>query len=212
MIKSKFLIDKMETMYPSLAHYADVNELGDLGYLYTQALSTTYGYVLEGEANFEGEESITAGKYFCRWTKEQTRINYTGKLVLFIRVGFKGQNLIGGPVEESGRLSYIDGSSDTILVYPPRIGDPIFSVVYFPKNTEQTFQMHSSVRMGAIISGGGYICFDEAEENNVSLTLGDMICFEQNERHRIKTTGNILQMIVYNPQGNWGPQDHNKLV
>lgn len=212
MIKSKFLIDKMDTMYPSIAHYADVDELGDLGYLYTQASSTSYGYVLDGTVTFEGEEPITAGKYFCRWTREQTRINYTGKLVLFVRIGFKGQNLIGGPIEEIGRLSYIDGCSDTILVYPPRLGDPSLNVLYFPKGVEQTFHTHPSIRMGVVVSGAGYASLNENEENDVTLVVGDMFCLEQNERHRFRTTGQSMIVVVYHPDGDWGPTDHDHIM
>ena len=115
---SKFVINKLDTMYPSLAQYLDVNELGDLGYCFTREASNSYGYVLDGEVNIEGKV-IGKEQYFSHWSLEPQKITYTGKLVLFTRIGFKGQNLVGGPIEERGRLAYIDGCSDSLLVYPP---------------------------------------------------------------------------------------------
>lgn len=212
MIKSKFIIDRTETMYPSIANYLDVNELGDTGYVYTQALSTCYGYVLSGTASLPTDKLVLEKDYFSFWSKEPQKIEYTGSMVMFSRIGFRGQTLIGSITEELGRLSYIDGCSDSILVYPPRLGDPSLNYLYFPPNIKQSFHTHPSIRMGVVISGAGYASINENEENDIMLTTGDMFCLDQQELHRFRTTGQKMIVLAYHPDGDWGPTDHNHIM
>ena len=54
-----------------------------------------------------------------------------------------------------GRLNYIDGCTDTLLVPPVKMGDACLNVLYFPSNTHQTRHYHPSIRTGVIISGEG---------------------------------------------------------
>ena len=212
MLKSKFAIDKIDSMYPTLAQYLDVDELGDMGYVYTQNVSTCYGFVLSGTAELPNGKIVGEKEYFSIWTREATKITYTGKMVVFNRIGFKGQNVIGGPLEEQGRLSYIDGCSDSILVYPPRLGDPSINHLHFPKGITQSFHTHPSIRIGVIVSGAGFASLSDNEEADISLTAGDMFCLEENELHRFRTTGQPMNIVVYHPDGDWGPTDHDHIM
>jgi hypothetical protein len=212
MILGATVIDKKDSMYPSAAYKLESGEIGDLGYWYSSPISHTYGYVMSGVAVLpreEGEMRVYAGEFFSFWSLEPKRIDYEGKVVVFTRHGYKGLNMIGGPIEEKGRLAYIDGCSDTILVPPARLGDPSLNQLYFPRNIEQTFHTHPSIRIGCVVAGAGYASLKDGE---LPLNTGDMFCLEEHEHHRFRTDGNSMTIIVYHPDGDWGPTDHNHIM
>lgn len=209
MILSSAYIDKRDTMYPSSAFKLEYGEIGDLGYWNSSPISHTYGYVLSGNVILQNSKQCSAGEYFSFWSLDSQKITYTGKVVLFVRHGFKGMNLLGGPIEDKGRLTYIDGCSDSILIPPPRLGDPSLNQLYFPPNIEQTFHTHPSIRLGVIAKGGGFACL---KDGDLPLSTGDMFCLEEHELHRFKTEGNSMTVVVYHPDGDWGPTDHNHIM
>lgn len=210
MIIGPSYINKHNSMYPSSAYLFDRTEIGDLGYFHTNAISTTYGYVLDGEVTLSNSKTVKRGEYFCLWTQDAHMISYTGKMVAFDRIGFKGQNTIGGPLEEKGRLSYIDGCSDSLLIYPPRQGDPSLNMLHFPPNTKQSFHTHPSLRFGIVASGFGYASLvDGDDEVSIKLEPGMMFCIEEQEKHRFVTDSKEMVVLAYHPDGDWGPTDHN---
>ena len=62
--------------------------------------------------------------------------------------GYTGLFHLGGPLEREGRLRYIDGCSDTLLVSPPRRGDPCLNHLHGPPGTRQSPHTHPSARVG----------------------------------------------------------------
>jgi hypothetical protein len=216
MIIGKTFIDRTNTMYPSLAYSFDGDEVGDLGYFYSHAFSNMYGYVHQGTLTLPNNKVVTNGEYFSFYTHDATRIEYTGKITVFTRIGFHGQDMIGGPVEEKGRLCYMDGCSDSLLIYPPRQGDPSASLLVFPQKIKQTYHTHPSIRLGVVISGSGYACINPREdedgnqtESRYGLEAGMLFCLEEHELHRFCTEYNGMRIMAYHPDGDWGPTDHN---
>lgn len=197
-------IDMKDTMYPSTA-----TKVKDMLYQ-TIPYSTTYGYVLSGKVNLNSLGVVGSKQYFCVWTKEPEKFDVKGEVVFFSRIGFKGQNTIGGPLEKSGRLCYIDGCSDSLLIYPPRLGDPSLNALFFPAGIDQTFHIHPSIRFGVVVEGEGFsnVKINGIEEE-VPLKTGDMFCIEERETHRFRTTTSHMTVIPYHPDGDWGPTDHN---
>ena len=116
-------IDVLDTMYPSYGEKV-VNAM-----YHSRAYSTLYGYIMSGEVSFPNGSVAVEGQYFCFWTGKGESIKTTGEVYIFCRVGYKGQNTIGGPLESSGRLVYIDQCSDSLLIYPPRMGDPSLNLL-----------------------------------------------------------------------------------
>jgi hypothetical protein len=186
----------------------------------TQQLSvpeyvTCYGYVISGSvaAKFNNSDIrfISHGQYFCL-TGKQLTINvaeYTN-LGLFIRYGFKGQNVVGGPVEDSGRLMYIDGCSDSLLVYPPRMGDPSLNYLHFPKSIDQSFHIHPSIRLGIVIKGNGIADVKHHSGlESIPLEQGTVFALYEREDHRFRTLDSEMDVIAFHPDGDWGPTDHN---
>ncbi|MEY3929487.1 MAG: hypothetical protein RLZZ516_1197 [Cyanobacteriota bacterium] len=68
-------------------------------------------------------------------------------------LGWLGMMTIGGPLEKRGRLRYIDGCTDSLLVPPVRLGDPCLNGLWFPMGTQQTMHTHPSVRIGMVVRG-----------------------------------------------------------
>ena len=197
-------IDMTDTMYPSVAR-----KVKDSVYV-TPQHSTTYGYVLKGVVDLGDNYIAHQNQYFCIHSKSVSRFVVSGESVFFSRIGFKGQNTIGGPLEKSGRLCYIDGCSDSLLIYPPRQGDPSLNALFFPSGIDQTFHIHPSIRLGVVVDGEGFSNVKvNGIEKEVPLKVGDMFCIEERETHRFRTTTSHMTVVPYHPDGDWGPTDHN---
>ncbi|MBL7998327.1 MAG: cupin domain-containing protein, partial [Candidatus Kapabacteria bacterium] len=79
----------------------------------------------------------------------------SGKGIAIERLGYSGQFMLGGPIEQKGRLKYIDGCTDSLLIPPVKYGDPCLNALYFPAGIDQTAHTHPSMRVGMIVSGKG---------------------------------------------------------
>ena len=115
-----------------------------------------------------------------------------------------------GWVEKQGRLSYIDGCTDSLLIYPPRQGDPSLNFLNFPAGIDQTKHLHPSVRFGCVIAGNGISdVWVNGKVESHKLATGVNFCLEENEQHRFKTVDSSMTVIAWHPDGDWGPTDHN---
>lgn len=193
------VIDMTHTMYPS-----SLEKITGVREFIVPEYSTVYGVVLEGKVSFDsGKKILNSLEYFCL-TEGTAQVE--GSAVFFTRHGFKGQTVYGGPIEDSGRLCYIDNCSDTILVYPPRFGDPSISLLSFPEMITQRFHTHPSIRLGVIIRGQGA---SETPDGTVDLVPGTAFCVQEREVHRFITTSSSLDAVSFHPDGEWGPTDEN---
>ena len=105
-----------------------------------------------------------------------------------------------------GRLKYIDGCTDSLLISPVRRGMPCLNHLHFPANTHQTFHTHPSYRAGMVAYGHGVA---ETDRGEISLIPGMSWFIPANERHRFKTDGSELGVIAYHPDSDFGPVDEN---
>lgn len=209
MIQSKH-IEQLDSMYPSTAHM--IESADDVKVSHNLMWASIYGYSYGDSKIIIGNRTYTLehGQYFSLFCGRDEPI-FSAELKLFVvaRLGYKCQNTLGW-VEKQGRLSYIDGCTDSLLIYPPRMGDPSLNLLHFPAGIEQTRHLHPSIRMGCVISGNG---FSEVWESGIptkrALNTGDIFCLEENELHRFITTDNHMTVIAWHPDGDWGPTDHN---
>lgn len=197
-------IDKRQTMYPSIAFRTEGKDTVNV-----PPFATAYGIVMQGTVEVSACKTAQPGEYFCitNPSPASLTIPVSGNVAFFIRLGYLGQNLLGGPIDESGRLVYIDGCSDSLLVYPPRKGDPSLNHLYFPPKVEQSFHIHPSLRFGCVLAGKGYA--ELGDGKIIPLEVGSVFCIEERERHRFVTKGDSMTVIAYHPDGDWGPEDHN---
>ena len=206
-------LDLLQDIYPGKVHNIKVQNGGNLKLL--SVSSTFYGYVFEGTVQ-AANLIATTGQYFCFTAlpgSDYFNIDYFGKtnFCLIERLGFKGQNQVGGPLEETGRLVYIDGCSDSLIIYPPRLGDPSLNYLFFPEKIDQTFHIHPSYRLGVVIDGEGQSDYFEnsTEEKHVELKKGVVFYLPKMQKHRFKTFNKGMKIIAFHPDGDWGPTDHN---
>tara|TARA_R110000796_G_scaffold214234_1_gene330232 strand:- start:1107 stop:1787 length:681 start_codon:yes stop_codon:yes gene_type:complete len=205
---NKNILDAIETMYPTKAEWIASDEIiGELS-------STCYGYVVDGKAiitNNNQEWHVQEGNYFALNGKSEVLIEKQANIWTVEKKGYRAMNMVG-TVETRGRLSYIDGCSDSVLVSMPRQGDPVLNYLHFPTGIYQTQHTHPSIRMGIVIRGNG-----EAfqEKSNTSdgwvkpLSKGCMFMLEEQELHSFRTTDEIMDIVAFHPDSDTGPTDEN---
>ncbi|MBC1230290.1 cupin domain-containing protein [Listeria booriae] len=205
-LKTGILFDESEGMYPSRAYgYVGINAsniiIGDIP-------NTTFGLVTEDDITIEysGKQfgPLSKGHYFS--IPGVFEIFGLGSAVMFERIGFRGVFGIGGPVENRGRVEYIDGCSDSILTYPPRLGDPISNILWFPKNTTQTMHTHPTLRFGFVFSGNGECLTPEGKGR---LDSGKVFFLKEMGKHCFNTYDETMSIFTFHPDSDWGPTDDN---
>ena len=130
-----------------------------------------------------------------------------GKALVVTRLKFEGLFQIGGPIERTGRLRYIDGCSDTLLISPVVKGDACLNLLHIPPHTNQTQHTHPSVRAGVIFSGTG-TC--ETPSGSHALNAGTLFSIPAGGQHSFHTGESDLLVIAYHPDSDFGPEhdDH----
>lgn len=169
---------------------------------------THFVYVGSGEATLEiaqGRFALRTGMYAS--VGGVGRITGDGSGLCVTRQGWRGPFLLGGPIEQRGRLRYIDGCTDSLLLAPPVCGDPCLNHLHIPAGTAQSAHVHPSVRVGVIARGRGE-CVTEGQRHG----LRSGLCFviEPNGRHSFHTGADSLDVVVYHPESDTGPthEDH----
>ena len=164
-----------------------------------------FGYVLEGKLEMKAEgysAQLAAGHWFADSQSSRLRILENSRVLVVQRLGFRGLNVRGGPLERAGRLRYVDGCSDTLLCAPPLLGDPCLNHLHFPRHVNQTMHMHPSVRVGAVARGQG-IC--RLRNSEIPLRAGSIFCIPANVEHAFATTAETMDVVAYHPDSDWGP-------
>ena len=127
------------------------------------------------------------------------------KALVISALGWLGMMVIGGPLEERGRLRYIDGCTDSLLVPPVRLGDPCLNGLWFPLLTQQTTHTHPSVRIGMVVRGRGRCVTDE---DDYELRPGMRFLIHADGDHRFETPSDSgLTVVAWHPDSDCGPTD-----
>lgn len=203
-------IDQTDSMYPTKMICVTYDHA-------IKALGNLYGYCTGGKFKIMGEQDyiVQESNFFSIKTNIDKYTNIEmleeGKLFLILRYGYRGIDLVGKS-EKRGRLSYIDGCTDSLLVMPPRLGDPCLNYLHFPMGIDQTQHLHPSIRMGIVIGGKGE-AFQKPDGKREGwekdLVKGMMFCLEEGEVHSFRTAENYMDIIAYHPDSDFGPSDTN---
>ena len=169
---------------------------------------THYGIVTRGKARLLSgtrELALSEGMFFVQ--PGAAEVDGSGGAGLVIsRLGYRGLFQIGGPIEPVGRLRYIDGCTDSLLVCPPRLGEPCLNHLHIPPHTNQTPHSHPSERIGVILRGRGE-CRTPGGVYALEPGIGWRIptgCL-----HSFYTTEESLDVIAWHPDSDFGPTDEN---
>lgn len=129
-----------------------------------------------------------------------------GEGLIITRLGYRGLFQLGGPIEQYGRLKYIDGCSDSLLVCPPVIGEPCLNHLHLPAGTNQTQHTHPSSRIGIIMRGQGR-CITPNATYDLHGGMGWFI--PTGCEHSFHTFDESLDVIAWHPDSDFGPQHDN---
>lgn len=166
---------------------------------------THFGFVSEAPVDLivDGRcYPLVAGMYFM--TPGPITIRGEGNALVISDLNRIGLFSIGGPIENTGRLRYIDGCSDTLLISPTVKGDPCLNFLKLPPNTNQTSHVHPSFRLGVIVSGSGHC---DGPSHTQTLTAGKIFYIPANCEHRFRTQNQSLSVIAFHPDSDFGPWD-----
>lgn len=175
---------------------------GWTGALHLGGSGTHFGYVHSGPTTLTGEVGtfvLQTGMYFSSPGRTDLQ---GGRGLTVTRLGYSGFFQIGGPVESVGRLRYIDGCTDSLLIPPVLLGDPCLNLLHIPPNTRQTAHTHPSLRVGLIVRGSGECVTPEGRS---PLHPGLAFVIPAGARHSFHTAAYDLLVIAYHPDSDFGP-------
>ncbi len=167
--------------------------------------ATAYGMVTIGHTRLRddatGPFELKAGMFFT--LPDGGAVQGGGGLAITL-TGYRALRHIGGPLEATGRLRYIDGCSDTLLIGPLRCGEPCLNHLHIPPGTDQTPHTHPSARIGVILRGSG-----ECRTPNGAYPLqpGMGWYIPTGCLHSFYTQGEALDVIAWHPDSDFGPRD-----
>jgi hypothetical protein len=202
-LDSGLVLDLSEDVYPTTVRSFHDDTLS------LPAEATHYGMVTEGGAILQDRQDrfrLRRGMFFVAVGRCQVAAP-SGRGLVISRLGYTGLRQVGGPLEEQGRLQYIDGCTDTLLVCPPRLGEPCLNHLHIPPHTAQSAHTHPSERIGVILRGHGECRTGDGHVYPLAPGMGWRIPI--GVLHSFFTTDESLDVIAWHPDSDFGPTDEN---
>lgn len=222
--------DDTHAQYP-IRYYNVINGVG----IIPESGHSYYGYIYKGSIELyttsRYSQYLSEGMYFSLSEVFELR-NFTNELskVIVIEVvngaGNYGQDKfsamyqIGGQIEDKGRLKYIDGCTDSLLIAPVKKGNPCLNHLHFPAQIDQTQHTHPSHRIGIVANGQGECItpfgnlplekgtiFIIKEWDNISYSIAPDGKRYPNGQHAFKTTDSVMNVIAFHPDSDFGATD-----
>lgn len=161
-------------------------------------------FVLSKDSSLKSE-SISGNGCFGAYIKDDFEVTGNAITIEFVGLNFN-KNIISKILAGTpGDLSYIDGCSNSVIVPPPRNGDPCLNYLYFPPGIMQTRHTHPSIRLGYVLSGKGKA---HLPNKDVDLNAGDVFLLERHALHNFSTSSNeSMSLVVFHPDSESGPTD-----
>ncbi len=174
---------------------------------------TYFVFVAKGVAWHNKDTPMKAGMYGC-FTGGSLQTELWSKVLIIQDRKYDGMRMFGGPVEHVGRLKYIDGCTDSLLVPPVKLGDPCLNHLHFPTGINQTMHTHPSIRIGLVYRGGGE-CVTPWEKLPLHEGMlfiihpenGEMFEGHKVGSHAFRTKDKTLDVIAWHPDSDFGPTD-----
>jgi len=170
-----------------------------------------FGYVGQGRLHIvdDREHGIVIEAGWCFSVPGQTNLWLAGVCEAIVVSKPKHMSYFGAArVEDQGRLKYINGCTDSLLISPVKMGDPCLNLLYFPAHTDQTMHTHPSDRIGMVLSGSG-VCVTEDDRGYLEtpLVTGMLFCIHAGGRHKFATQNVPMRVLAYHPDSDFGPTD-----
>lgn len=172
--------------------------------------STLFGFLGAGVATLTsaraGTFALSPGMYFSLPGPGHIQAAPNAWGIAVERPNYSAFFTLGGPVELAGRLRYIDGCTDSLLLSPVRWGDPCLNLLHLPPNTRQSPHTHPSIRAGLILSGHGRCVL---QHTSIALHPGLAFVIPAQTLHCFHTDAEPLRVIAYHPDSDFGPRDED---
>jgi hypothetical protein len=190
-----------------------------------------YGFVYLGEAVIKIKDNIQSilpkDSYFSHHGEFTLCGNFKAVIIevitskgIYLKERFKAMTAIGGVVEDTGRLKYIDGCTDSLLIPPVKKGNPCLNHLHFPKDIRQTPHTHPSHRVGLVIRGQGKCV---TPFGDLPLNEGCIFVIKEYDgllkavgldgkmydagTHKFDTNFSSMDVIAFHPDSDFGPED-----
>lgn len=177
--------------------------------LYLPANHTHFGFVLSGHIVLRYANGrrmpLPEGYHFC--VNGAATVESYGTGIVSSAEGFAGMNQFGGPLENEGRLRYVDGCSNSLLVHPLRKGDPCFHHLHLEPHTKERPHTHPSLRTLVVYRGEGEAIVPGL--GTVHIKRGDAFVIEPNCAHSFNTGEVGMSLVTYHPDSVVGYTDDN---
>jgi hypothetical protein len=160
---------------------------------------------------------VTSGECSCELDDERVQLRSErylvttgpgvvrgGQAMVIEQRGYQRVRQWGGPLEPVGRLRYVDGCTDSLLVCPPRLGEACLNHLHVPARTRQSEHTHPSLRLGVIARGDG-VCRTKAGQTPLRAGLGWLI--PEGLEHGFSTGERSLDVLAWHPDSDFGPSD-----
>jgi hypothetical protein len=174
---------------------------------------TAFVFVKRGQVWHGGDARLRRGMYGCA-SHGQFMVDTDTEAVAIVAKHYDGMRVFGGPVENRGRLRYIDGCTDSLLIPPVKKGDPCLNLLHFPTCIDQTMHTHPSVRVGVVFRGYGECV---TPWGDCPLRPGSIFVIHPSNgkeldgypigSHKFRTTGSDMSIVAYHPDSDVGPTD-----
>lgn len=204
--KTGMLYDYSDNEYPT-----SVYGVTDGDVMQMNADSTYFVYVHKGVVSLNHVWAIDQGMYASvpgvhRGMNSFMRACHGAQALVIERIGTHGVFSIGGPIEERGRLKYIDGCTDSLLIPPVKKGDACLNHLHFPGGINQTMHTHPSMRVGVVARGVGECV---TPNGYVKLVPGMVFIIHQDGEHCFRTFDRTMDVVAWHPDSDFGPQDED---
>jgi quercetin dioxygenase-like cupin family protein len=169
---------------------------------------THFGFVVQGDVQLlygRRMRHLTEGDFFSV-VGPALVMSRNGRGIVTSAMRYQGMNIVGGPIEEVGRLKYIDGCTDSLLVPPIKKGDPCFNHLHFPSGIVQTPHTHPSVRTGIVYRGLGE-CLLPEQKMKAPLVSGRVFVIATGTVHSFNTYDESMDVIAFHPDSDTGMTD-----
>jgi quercetin dioxygenase-like cupin family protein len=171
--------------------------------------ATHYGMVTSGKAILHSHGAhypLRAGMFFVVPSGGIIESEENGRGLVISRLDYQGLWQLGGTMEAEGRLRYIDGCSDTLLVCPPVLGEPCLNHLHIPPHTQQSAHTHPSNRIGVILRGKGEC---HTPDGVFPLEPGLAWYIPTGLLHSFHTQYESLDVVAWHPDSDFGPTHEN---
>lgn len=126
----------------------------------------------------------------------------TGMVLVVSSMGYNAMAMFGGPVEDTGRLRYIDNCRNTVLLPPPVRGEPCLNFLDLCPGVRQTPHTHPTIRIGIILRGNG-AC--GTADGTLPLSTGTMFVIPPETLHSFESGNEPMKIVIYHPDSVDGP-------